>query len=540
MAENFILDKARFFEYGKPAPDGSRFRGLLDETALIGYYHYTEEKEKNERNTELQNIHEGGYLGYVNKDEYTFTSEGNGWLDQDNKKEFEDILKNAFKKNGDLWWEQILSFKSDEISRSYGLETVEDYKSFIERCMPKMCKAMHLDSNNVVWWANRHIDTTHTHVHLNFSEKIKTRTAGKMSECELRRMKNIVAAELMHFKEEKENIDREYKINIFKNKDTVYHELINAICKETFDKDIAGIHDLYNILPKDGRLSYNSFAMKPYRKAIDAVTEKILRDKEIRKYFDDYVHVLNRLNNYQNQMLSQSGEYDIANIKETELKKLYARIGNLIVTDFKKKTVKKYTSPNQYPIDKNNIAISKMKQVPSQRYGKNYEYIFTINRSLLLKEYEDFIFVRIPNTKAQKYMYLDKNRYVQLSDQTGKYTINSDEQFMIYDKLGNQIERIDTEALMTYWDDKTKIVFNTYTSENKKANVKIIPSKKINRSDSAEVLYEDTKLYRKKKTVGDYKRKIRRWLKMRNLSISDSELYKDMYEWEKANGIKHL
>lgn len=537
MAENFILDKARFFEYGKPAPNGSRFRGMLDETALIGYYHYTEEKEKNDRNTELQNIHEGGYLGYVNKDEYTFTSEGNGWLDQDKKKEFEDILKNVFKKNGDLWWEQILSFKSDEISRSYGLETVEDYKSFIERCMPKMCKAMHLDPNNVVWWANRHIDTMHTHVHLNFSEKEKTRTEGKMSECELRRMKNIVATELMHLKEEKEIIDREFKINTFKNKDILYHELINAICKGAFDKDITGIHDLYNILPKDGRLSYNSFAMKPYRKAIDTVIDKILCDKEIKKYFDDYINILNRLNNYQNQLLSQSGNFDIANIKERELEKLYARIGNLIVSDFKKKTVKKYTVSNQQTIDKNDYTFTEMELVPSQKNDAFFEYIFTINHSLLLKEDSNFIFARIPKTKAKKYMFLDKKRYDQISDVTGRYRIDSNEKIIIYDKTENKIETMDAETLMTYWDDKTKISLDTSSKHNFKRNIQPIKTSKKNNS---EIEYADTKIYRKKKTIGDYKRKVKRWLKVRNLGISDSAMYKDMYEWERANDIYHL
>ena len=89
MSKLFNISKIRFFEYGKPAPEGSRFKGILDETSLVGYSRYTGDEKKNDRNRELATLHEGGYLGYVNKDEYTFTSEGDGWLRDEDKKEFE-------------------------------------------------------------------------------------------------------------------------------------------------------------------------------------------------------------------------------------------------------------------------------------------------------------------------------------------------------------------------------------------------------------------------------------------------------------------
>ena len=37
MSKLFNISKIRFFEYGKPAPEGSRFKGILDETSLVGY-----------------------------------------------------------------------------------------------------------------------------------------------------------------------------------------------------------------------------------------------------------------------------------------------------------------------------------------------------------------------------------------------------------------------------------------------------------------------------------------------------------------------
>ncbi|WRK55885.1 relaxase MobL [Coprobacillaceae bacterium CR2/5/TPMF4] len=131
-------------------------------------------------------------------------------------------------------------------------------------------------------------------------------------------------------------MDQEFKINYFKKKDEVYHELITAIGNNSFGKEIKEIKDLYNVLPKNGRLSYNSYTIKPYRNMIDKITDKILKDGKIQAYFNEYVNMLEKLERYQNALLSASGERDIANIKNTELDKLYSRIGNMILKDYKK------------------------------------------------------------------------------------------------------------------------------------------------------------------------------------------------------------
>ena len=55
------------------------------------------------------------------------------------------MLSDSFSKNGDLWWETVISLKSEEIANGYGLETPEDYKTLVDRCIPKFCKMMRLD-----------------------------------------------------------------------------------------------------------------------------------------------------------------------------------------------------------------------------------------------------------------------------------------------------------------------------------------------------------------------------------------------------------
>lgn len=534
MASDFTISKVRFFEYGKPAPANSRFKGILDEQSLIGYYHYTEEKDKNDRNKEIDNIHDGGYLGYVSKDKYTFTSEGSGWLKNENAKHFEDALASLFKKDGDLWWETIISFSSEEVSRSYGLESVNDYKMLIDRCMPKICKAMKLDYANILWWGNRHVDTLHPHIHLNWIEKNpKTRDRGKLTASELRRVKNIIVTELSHIREERKNIDQEFKINYFKKKDEVYHELINAIGNNSFGKEIKEIKDLYNVLPKNGRLSYNSYTIKPYRNMIDKITDKILKDGKIQAYFNEYVNMLEKLERYQNALLSASGERDIANIKNTELDKLYSRIGNMILKDYKKKNIKNAADKEAVIID--NTAVDYLKDIINHERKKDlqdgYKYIFTVNRCLLGKENDSLLFTRIPGTKGKFYMYLEKKFYTQIDYQTGKYIIDSKDIISIFDKAGNKIDDMNAASLMKYWEDKSKVYISS-KSQNKEIKSQ---NKSINKKSSS---YMSNQVYRNKKTVRDYKYKIRRWMKFRNIRVSDSTIYKDMLEWERANNIK--
>lgn len=89
------------------------------------------------------------------------------------------------------------------------------------------------------------------------------------------------------------------------------------------------------------------------------------------------------------------------------------------------------------------------KEVQQQR-------VFTIHRSLIQHEKEQGIFTRIPNTKGTKYMYLNKDKYKELTDETSKYTIDINETIQIYDKQGNLKDEVLGKDIMHYWEDKTQ------------------------------------------------------------------------------------
>lgn len=531
MSENLTVSKIRFFEYGKEAPDGSRFKGILDESSLVGYFKYTDSKDKNDSKKEVDNVHEGGYLGYVKKDDYTFTSEGKGWLKDLKKGEFEDKLSSFFCKDGDMWWETIISFNNEEFAASLGLVTLEDYKMLIDRCLPKICKTMGLDAGNVCWWANRHIDTTHPHIHLNWIEKNKTRERGKLTDKEFNRVKNIIVTELRHIKEETYAIDKQFKTEMFKKKDQHYHELINAAANRVDEGQIKLIKDLYRVLPKSGRLSYNSYVMKPYKKAIDAITDRILEDEKISKCFDEYISMLNEINQYQNDMMSQNAVTEQGTLKKTELEKLYSRIGNMILKGYKKKDIRSVHSEQNTGFTNflNNVDVSNPANEES-------EYrVFTIHHSLIKGIDDRGVFVRIPNTKGKKYMYLDKNRISSLTDEVSRYLIDVNP-VLIYDRMGNLQYKSHVADIMEYWDDKTNIDFKCISikrSNNLEENFK-------NRQSKEKDINKKRNVYRQPKTINYYKDRIYRWFKYRNIAVSDSSIYKDMLEWEKANNIQRF
>ena len=114
---------------------------------------------------------------------------------------------------------------------------------------------------------------------------------------------------------------------------------------------------------------------------------------------------------------------------------------------------KNYVRSNNQPTNENE---EKVEVLPSNEKTVEINKIFTVNKVLLQHENEESIFTRIPNTMGKKYMYLDKERYTQIDEETGKYIMNSNEEIPIYDKVGNFTEKLSADEIMRYWADKTK------------------------------------------------------------------------------------
>ena len=329
-----IIGDVRFLKYGADAPDESRFKGKISTESLIGFFEYTEQEEKNV-DCKDENLHDGGFFGYTSdKNEYTFSSMG--WLDKNKHDEFRRELRKAFSKPGDLWWDTVVSVSSFEQLSEFGIVTADDWYDVCLKALPEVFKTMNLEYDNMLWWGNYHIDTTHPHIHLCFLEKVKTRERGKLTPTELRKFKSTFIKEIL----KRAVFEKELKVSVnefFKSKDVDFKNLMNVIDSRVLEKEKVSMHELYRILPKQGRLAYNSYNMLPYKKLIDSLIDKVLSDADVQNEFNIYLSKLEQLED----LMNRQANTNISNIKSTELEKLRSQIGNHILKNYKRKITNK-------------------------------------------------------------------------------------------------------------------------------------------------------------------------------------------------------
>lgn len=74
-------------------------------------------------------------------------------------------------------------------------------------------------------------------------------------------------------------------------------------------------------------------------------------------------------------------------------------------------------------------------------YHLNSQKRFTINIDLIEDFDEQGLFVRIPRTGGQKYMYLSDENCKQIGEETWQFDFDADKTFKIYDQNKNFIEK---------------------------------------------------------------------------------------------------
>ena len=191
--------------------------------------------------------------------------------------------------------------------------------------------------------------------------------------------------------------------------------------------------------------------------------------------------------------------------------------------------------------------ISKEEQVPSYTSQKSNinpidSYLaFTINKATLFEGFDNGrIFCKIPRTGGTKYMFLEQDQWRQISKYTFRYFFDPNKKVKIYSDSKDFIEEINGIELLKYWDKKSisklteieKAMLAKKSGQGQvKGNNRILEM--TNKSQF------DESLYRKKKTIRYYIKRARKWQKNRNIGISDSEIYREMMEWERMNNIGH-
>ena len=148
-----IIDTIRFFEWGKPAPKNSRFKGTMNAKMIFGrngYMDYTGRKDAVEENVKDQlTLFEAGFLGYTSRESASTgsTVSSLGVLTPGKRKELRRQGTEAFSKPGDLIWDMVISLESYEEAHKNLLYHQADYAAAIEKILPQFFKKVGFDQH---------------------------------------------------------------------------------------------------------------------------------------------------------------------------------------------------------------------------------------------------------------------------------------------------------------------------------------------------------------------------------------------------------
>lgn len=359
------IHKLRFLVYGSQPPRGSRFKDTLDTDSLIGYTKYTDRDDAKGNEKELGR-RKDGYLGYTSSHHKDSTISSEGVIDtKEKREELYRKLSSAFSKKGDIFYEEIISLESHEEAERLSLgESARQWEPLLNEVLPKVFRHRRFDPDNMLWTADLHTNTQHPHVHLLFMEKEHTIDRGKFTKSDMKYLKRQLLSALERRQSYCDRLEASVD-DVFRNKDKQFRHLMSDVEQSLLDNKNIQLTELLKALPKRGRMQYNSYNMKDYRPLIDNYIDHLIRtDKKAKASFEKLMETIDRLE----ANINDAGNEKISTLKEAEMRKIYERIGNMIVQkakdpDYKEiMTVNKRTGETQvrrYRKPLTNISISR-------------------------------------------------------------------------------------------------------------------------------------------------------------------------------------
>lgn len=344
-----IVCNIAFLQFGKPAPKNSSFKGIVTQQSLFGgLFSYTGREKATANSIELssgcetpqsqkskddsfagytargyateKSVNEGKYFTMTNVGKLYEVSERTAWIN---------TSKGAFKEKGDVAWTLVVSLENYDLLKDYDIKDQNDFSKIASSSMYKFFRRNKFDPNNMIWWEDYHTNTKHPHMHITFLEKENHRTRGKLTQKELQSLSSIFINEIAARKTYKAKYNEDSKTAL-QQLGTLRKELVTA-AKELDYQSIKGIFDLYNVLPKNGRLQYGSSMMIPYRQRLDVIVNDLLASTEIKEKYDDFIEKAILLESNINSLAGQKVEM-IAKSQDDKLRK---QLANAILQEFK-------------------------------------------------------------------------------------------------------------------------------------------------------------------------------------------------------------
>lgn len=198
---------------------------------------------------------------------------------------------------------------------------------------------MGLNLNNVSWYCSLHRDTSkHPHIHFCIFEKNPTKSNPTVPKYCFKNFKSNVANYLVDYQKFYELRDKSFsditgKINLQELNKIKNQRLFSDKYRKDLNKLLL---KLYDELPPNGRLQYNSKNMNLYRKDLDAIIDFILSHDSVKYDYANYLKLLDKHQKELNTLYGNSKSNQEKKYYNDQKNRLYSKIGNEILANYKK------------------------------------------------------------------------------------------------------------------------------------------------------------------------------------------------------------
>lgn len=253
-----------------------------------------------------------------------------------------DVNPKVFLKNNKIddtgfTWNLVLSFPPD-FAINNGLITKSDYYDLTKNIMPSLITDMGLKIENTIWMVALHRNTDNPHLHICIVEKNKTASKGFIPKFAIKNLKSNIGNYLINNNEFYKLRDKEFStitggVSLKELTKIKSQKLYSDKFRKTLNQKLLSF---YNTLPKTGRLQYNSKNMKPYKQELDNIIHYILSHDSVKYNYANYLRLLEEHQKELNNLYGMSDANRQRKYYNDQLNRLYSKIGNEILTNYKK------------------------------------------------------------------------------------------------------------------------------------------------------------------------------------------------------------
>lgn len=299
---------------------------------------YVSKKEKADATSLDENNILNEYYSLADKDSFLFEKcESFVWGQDGNINPKMDVKNNKNIDQDGLVWNLVISFPP-EFAINNGLITKSDFFSLTKNIMPSLITDIGLKLDNTVWYSSLHRNTKNPHMHILIYEKNKTTSNGFIPKFVVKNIKSNIANYLID------------NTKFYKLRDNEFFSITGGISLKELTK-IKGqklysdafrkglnerLLNLYEKLPKFGRLQYNSKNMLFYKNELDDIINYILMHDSVKYNYANYLRLLETHQKELNEIYGMSSDNKKRKYYNEQLNRLYTKIGNEILSNYKK------------------------------------------------------------------------------------------------------------------------------------------------------------------------------------------------------------